>query len=202
MQAKGDSPLSTTINNAVEKVMAATLSMSPDEQSKIKTIDDGIANFITAYRQSKSEFPDLAETYEITSTSSVSHDSNTLLSLEMETYSYWGGAHGYGSTTYLNFDKETGEQLDTKHLIKDEQKFKAMAEKMFRKQQDIPSKGNINETGYFFENDSFSLPENIGFEGDELVLIYNPYEVAAYAEGQIIIKIPKAEAGPFLSVRL
>jgi len=204
LKAKGKSPLATTINTAVEQKIAASLSISPDDENRIKTIDQGITNFIDSFRTANAEFPDSSSSqeYEFTSNSAVSFENENLLSLKMETYSYWGGAHGYSSTSYLNFDKETAEVLTTEKLIKDKGKFKKLAEQMFREQEEIPIDGNINETGFFFENDTFSLPINIGFENDELILIYNPYEVASYAEGQIIIKIPKAEAAPFLSERL
>ena len=204
LRAEGKSALVDTINNAVEKEIAAGLIISPDDQDKIKTIDQGITNFIDEFRTANAEFPDspASQEYEFNSNSTVSEETENLLSLKMETYSYWGGAHGYASTSYLNFDKKNSTELTIEKLIKEKGKFKDMAEERFREQQGIPPKGNINETGYFFENDTFSLPQNIGFEDDELVLIYNPYEVAAYAEGQIILKIPKAVAAPFLSVRL
>jgi hypothetical protein len=204
LKAEGKSPLATTINTAIEQYIAANLSISPDDEDKIKTIDQGISNFIDSFRSANLEFPDspAIQGYEFTNTSVVGFENKSLLSLKMETYSYWGGAHGYSSTSYLNFDKEIPELLTTEKLLKDEGKFKELAEKMFREQEEIPMNGNINETGFFFENDTFSLPINFGFEDDELLLIYNPYEVASYAEGQIIIKIPKADVAPFLSVRL
>ncbi|WP_031426526.1 DUF3298 and DUF4163 domain-containing protein [Flavimarina sp. Hel_I_48] len=204
LMAEGKSPLAKTINTAIEEKIATGLAISPEEEGKIKTIDEGVTNFIKEYRTANSEFPNLPSTegYEFTSNSSISLETESLLSIAIEMYSYWGGAHGYGSTTYVNFDKKDGKQLTMDNLIKDKQKFRELAERLFRKEEDIPETRNINNTGYFFENDTFSLPNNFGFEKDTLILIYNPYEVASYAEGQITIKIPKAEAAPFLSVHL
>ena len=41
-----------------------------------------------------------------------------------------------------------------------------------------------------FEEDRFSLPENLGFTPGGLELLYNPYEVASYADGPISLVLP------------
>ncbi|MGB3773857.1 MAG: DUF3298 domain-containing protein [Leeuwenhoekiella sp.] len=204
LEAEGNSSIAKNFNKAIDEKIAAILIITPDDETRIKTIDQGISNFIETYRSANADFPEESsnEGYEFTSMSSIGFENDYLLSVKIETYSYWGGAHGYSSISYLNFDKKSGLELENDKLIKDSSKFKELAEQAFRKEKNIAPDANINENGYFFEDDTFSLPANIGFEGDDLILIYNPYEIAAYAEGQIKITIPKAEAAPFLSVRL
>ncbi|TFG74190.1 MAG: DUF3298 domain-containing protein, partial [Flavobacteriales bacterium] len=63
----------------------------------------------------------------------------------------------------------------------------------------IPLDKPINQTGLMFEQDTFYLPENIGFTKDGLQLLYNPYEVASYADGTIVLTLSYQEVGPFLS---
>ena len=202
VKAQGKSPLADTVNEAVAQVVTSSLSVDPDEEKKIKTLDEGLANFISVYRDYKADFPQSPEDYEVKMTSKVSHQDENLISIAIDAYTYWGGAHGYGSKRYLNFDVQTGGQLDKETLIKDKPGFLAYAENKFREQQDIPNDGNINDTGYMFENDTFSLPENIGFDGDDVILVYNPYEVAAYAEGQIVVRIPVEEVKDYLAVEI
>lgn len=202
LEAEGTSDLAKLINKTTDEVVAASLSMSPEEERSITTIDEGIANFIKAYRTATTEFPESSadQTYEFTTKSSTSFRDKNLLSIKLETYSYWGGAHGYSDTKYLNFDIKSAEQLTQDKLFKDKEKFKSLAEQKFRKQQNIAPEANINEPGYFFENDTFSLPNTIGFDQEYVILIYNPYEVAPYAEGQIILEIPLEEAKSLLSI--
>lgn len=202
LTALGDAKLADSINKAVERVLVSNLVINPDEIPKIKTLDEAIANFISSHRNYHDEFPETNAGYEFSSKSAISLNGSELLSIVFDTYSFWGGAHGYGSTTYLNIDKQTGNSLNTENLIDNEPAFLKLAEQKFRSQKGISENESINSTGYFFENDQFILPANIGFTENEMTLIYNPYEVASYAEGQIIIKIPLNEVTPFLKLSL
>ncbi len=202
LRASGNSELVDLINNKTDSVIRNTLSITPDDEERIKTIQDGLENVILSYREFKKDFPESESEYEITLNSQISYESSQIISLAIESYSYWGGAHGYGSIKYLNFDKENQIFLDTDRLIKNKSAFLKEAENRFRKQQNIPANGDINSTGYFFENNTFSLPQNIGFKEGELVLIFNPYEVASYAEGQIVLNIPIDAIKNYLTVTL
>lgn len=200
--AIGNQELADTINNAIEQLLIENLTIDPDESSKISTLEAALENFTTSYRSYKEEFPDASAEYVFTSKSSISSSTDVLLSMSIENYSYWGGAHGYGSTSYLNFDKSTGKTLSINDLIKNQTEFLKLAETKFKKQKGIAAEENINSTGYFFENDEFILPANVGFNDQELLLVYNPYEVASYAEGQIIITLPFDEVKEYLSIDL
>ncbi|MEH6657888.1 DUF3298 and DUF4163 domain-containing protein [Leeuwenhoekiella marinoflava] len=202
LTASGNGGFSDTINNAVEQVLVNTLSISPEDIPNIKTLDEALDNFITSYRAYRNDFPEASVEYNINSTSQISYESEKVLSIIFDNYSYWGGAHGYGSTTYINFDKETHEQLSKEALFSDQAGFLKFAETQFRNQKGIAEDENINSRGYFFENDSFSLPENIGFKDDKLILIYNPYEIASYADGQIILEFPITEVQKYLRPNL
>src|SRR5690606_39895740 len=83
---------------------------------------------------------------------------------------------------YFNFDAHTGGSLEHKDLFT--QDFLSYAEKAFREQYDIPQEESINSTGLWFEEDKFSLPINIGIDKEHVILVYNSYEVASYAEGE------------------
>ena len=52
----------------------------------------------------------------------------------------------------------------------------------------------------FFENDEFHLPANIGFREDKLILTYNPYEIAAYVEGQKTYEYDLDEVSEYLKI--
>ncbi|MGO4913482.1 DUF3298 domain-containing protein [Leeuwenhoekiella sp. W20_SRS_FM14] len=202
LTAQGPDELSDSINNAIERVLISNLIINPDESPEIKTLDKAIANFISSYRSYQDEFPETSAGYVFTSNSTTGYNGEELLSIVFETYSFWGGAHGYGSTTYLNIDKQNGKSLSPENLINDLPAFLKLVEQKFRNQKEIPESESINSTGYFFENDSFILPANIGFTENEMILIYNPYEVASYAEGQITIKIALSEVAPFIKPNL
>lgn len=100
---------------------------------------------------------------------------------------------------FLNFDPTTGKQYSQEELFTPE--FTDFIEDIFRKEQNIPAEENINSTGFWFENDTFHLPENIGFEEEKVILIYNSYEIAPYAAGDIYMEIPIEEVRPFLQIQ-
>ncbi|NNE76731.1 MAG: DUF3298 domain-containing protein, partial [Pricia sp.] len=104
----------------------------------------------------------------------------------------------YSSKRFLNFDKRKGRELENWQLFRNREDFQLFAERKFRNQEDIPLQGPINSTGFMFEKDSFYLPENIGFTKEGVKLLYNPYEVASYADGPIILTLPFKEVAPFL----
>lgn len=190
LKANGDQSLSKLINNTLEARLIDDLSIDPNDRDSITTIAKGLTYFIKSYNEFKKDFSESPAIYEINASSQISYDSEDILSIAYESYSYWGGAHGYGSTTYYNFDKKTAQILHPENLFKSVSDFKIVAERAFRAQQNISEESTINSSGYFFKDDEFTLPQNIGFKPNELILIYNPYEVAPYAEGQITISIP------------
>ena len=200
--ASGNETFAETINAAINQVLINNLVIDPDEEPEVETFDQALTHFISSYRIYKSDFPDAGAEYEINSVSEVSHNGAQLLSIKFENYTYWGGAHGYGSTTYVNFDKDTQTQLSNEELFKDYEAFLKLAESKFRNQKKLSADENINSTGFLFENDVFALPNAIGFTANEMVLVYNPYEIASYLDGQTILKFKFSEVQEYLKLSL
>jgi len=120
--------------------------------------------------------------------------SSGLLNIALNYHGYVGGAaHGFYGNWSLFFDPKTGKEIPLEDLFIDREAFKQIAEVAFRKQYNILPNGNINDSGddyFWFKEDTFELPQNILIREDEVVLFYNPYEIASYASGTIIVEIP------------
>ena len=147
-------------------------------------------------------FPDESIPWEAKIDAEVAYENNDLITIMLNSYIFTGGAHGYGSTRFLNFEKKSGLELGRKDLFKNQGDFVDFAEERFRMQEKIPNDQSINSTGLMFELDEFYLPENIGFTQSGLKLLYNPYEVASYADGTIEMTIPYGEVEKFLAIQL
>lgn len=171
-----------------------------DAENRPKTLVSLMDEFISNYSDYREKFKDLDIPWEATVNAEVAASFPKLVSVRFESYVFTGGAHGYGSTTYLNFNPKTGEMYRHEDIFKPE--FKGFIEKEFRRKEDIPAEANINSTGMFFENDEFQLPTNIGFEEDTVTLIYNPYEIAAYAAGQFSYTYSVNEIQEYLKIPL
>ena len=66
---------------------------------------------------------------------------------------------------------------------------------------EIPADSSINATGFWFEDDTFYLPETIGFQDSSIIILYNPYDIASYADGTIEIIIPLEDVESHLKVK-
>ena len=53
--------------------------------------------------------------------------------------------------------------------------------------------GNSYNESILFEADKLDKTENFYFDNQNLYLVYQPYEIASYADGIVTIKIPFSE---------
>ncbi|WP_421806047.1 DUF3298 and DUF4163 domain-containing protein [Flagellimonas sp.] len=189
------SAVSEAINRSVQEEIISILSFTDDEE--IDNVNKALESFTDSYKELKTKFPDEVP-WEAKIEGEVVYEDENLVTLKLNSYSFTGGAHGYASTTYLNFDKKSGKELENNQLFDDFEGFIEFAETQFRNQEEIPQDQNINATGFMFEGDSFHLPNNIGYTTEGLQLIYNQYEVASYADGPISLVLPYTDINPFL----
>lgn len=184
------------INKKIYEFISRTIDYQ--DEGSLESPEELAANFIESYKQTAKEFPEYELPWEATISGNVIYRNEVLICIGFKTDMFTGGAHGYRSTNYLNFDPITGKPLTAKDLFTSE--FIDYVEKDFRKKQQIPEDSNINSTGMFFENDIFHLPQNIGITEDTVILHYNAYEIAPYASGNFVLTYPKIEIEEFLKI--
>lgn len=165
-----------------------------------KNYEEIMTSFINSYEELKKEFPDETLGWEAKIDAKVDYSSDKVLNIKLNHYTYTGGAHGYEGNRSLLFNPETGKELTRKDFLKDEAGFKAFAENEFRKKYKIPA-GAINATGLMFENEVFELPQNIFFTKNGLLLYYNTYEVASYADGAKELLLPYDQLTNYLLIK-
>lgn len=121
-----------------------------------------------------------------------------VLTIRMETYANTGGAHPNTFSSYYSFDRSTGRRLLLSDILTDTTSLAPIVERIFRQKQGIPEEQSLEEEGYFVETGQFVLPEHVGVGRKGLIFYYNPYEIAAYAQGPIEIIVPYREIKDFL----
>jgi len=198
--AINETKIAENINLEIEK--RACLALNIEEEFSIRTIEEAILSFNSSYQSIKEEFPDEIIPYEASIYSDINFQNTNILSVLIDSYIFTGGAHGSGNTEYINLDMKTGKIIKNTILIKDHNKFSDLIEKEFRKTHKISENESINSTGFFFENDTFVLPENIGFTKNHVILLYNQYEISSYTEGPIELKLDKKELANSFSVNI
>ena len=190
-KALTEAKIDSVINNALKEEIIYLLNFNDDTEAT--DIASAIYSFTKGYTDLKHRFAEEATPWEATLTGEVSYEDTEIVTLKLDSYLFTGGAHGYNTSHFLNFDKLKGIELDNEQLFKNQADFEDFAETKFRVQEQIPVQGDINSTGFMFETNAFYLPQNMGYTQEGLQLFYGQYEIASYADGPIVLNIPYSE---------
>ena len=146
-------------------------------------IQDTIQKFQNANDAFKQEVPESPAYYQWFEKDTIFYAGKDHITLQRDVYQFWGGAHGMNWLHYYNIDKN-GNLLDYTRFFGDTVKLKEVAEKKFRTLYAIPPESEINSTGKMFPETGFFLPKSFAVTADSVIFVYQPYEVASFAEGQ------------------
>lgn len=177
------------INNHIEQAVAAIIIRSEKDEVTTKSVEEAINDFKEEFKEADDLTGGIGG-FEAKVKGMIAYQSPKLISLKLDSFMFAGGAHGFTSTRYININAEKGTVLSDKDLFKDAADFKVLAEKAFRKHEKISDSMSLEDAGYWFDEDVFQLPDNIGFTKTDIILFYNPYDVSPYSEGPIEVKIP------------
>lgn len=172
-----------------------------EEPLKLNDYNKLATSFIASYEEMHKKFPSETFGWEAKIKGNIEFESEQILNIKLDHYTFTGGAHGYQGYRSLLFHPKTGKTIFCDQIFKNEKEFKAFAEKEFRNKYKIPEKANINATGLMFENDKFHLPQNIFYTEEGLLLYYNSYEAASYADGPKEILFPYEVVGKYLKYK-
>lgn len=199
-QAIDDTKLARVVNAALREEVISLLHF--DEESEVSDIGAAMASFESGFELLQQRYADETTPWEAKIDAEITFENASILSVGLNAFIFTGGAHGYSSERFLNFDKTEGYELENWQLFKNSEEFRHMAESKFRTQEAIPVDKPINYTGFMFEEDSFYLPENIGFTEKGLTLLYNQYEVSSFADGTLELVLPFDEIQKFMAAEL
>ena len=160
-----------------------------------------LQSFISSYDALKTEFPKDTFGWEGKVEASIAYETENVLNIKIDHYTYTGGAHGYQGVRSLIFNPKTGKIITNQELFNDVNAFTKFAEQKFRTAYKIPENDAINSTGLMFENEKFALPMTLIFNEKGLLLYYNSYEAASYADGPKEIQLTCAALEPYLKVK-
>lgn len=198
--AKNIPVVADSINKKILSVLKEIVYFG-EKPSEAKDYNSLAASFITSYEEMHKKFPGETFGWEAKIKGNVEYQSDQILNIKLDHYTFTGGAHGYQGFRSLLFNPKTGRIIFNDQLFKNEKEFKAFAEKEFRNKYKIPVKANINVTGLMFEKDTFQLPQNIFYTDEGLLLYYNSYEAASYADGPKELLFPYEKINKYLKFK-
>ena len=127
----------------------------------------------------------------------VKRNQGDLLSLVFEDYRYQGGAHGLTAKFAYNFNLKTGKQYFLEGLFSPGEDYVSLLNQKIEEQ----IRGDRHKSqNYNF--DSIAPDQEFYFTNEALVICFQSYEIAAYAEGKPEFAIPLSQLEHVLSPEL
>ncbi|MFN4299046.1 MAG: DUF3298 domain-containing protein [Thermaurantimonas sp.] len=169
-----------------------------DETSTAKNLDELVDILIEEYRNLLKEFPDYDLPWETTYTLNVLYNKNGLLSIDMYSYTFRGGAHGIETSKILNYNLYNGNRLKLDSVLIVNDNLVKICEKYFRKAKGIGDNVSYENTIYFIADNEFFIPDNFTITDTKIKFFYNPYEIAPYSEGIVDFEVDLQAIRPFI----
>ena len=189
----GPTEITSAVNRFFSEGVTESLNSTADDDVRAKNIDQGLDKFIESFERYSTQFPEAPGGWMFKAVGEPLFQGDSLISLSLEVTTYTGGAHPNTVTTLATLNRETGRQIDVGDVVTDVDHFTQLAEEKFRERFELSSNADLDEQGFFFEGGVFNLPENWCIIEDGILLHYNQYEAASYAEGAIELKVNWSE---------
>ncbi|OON69721.1 DUF3298 and DUF4163 domain-containing protein [Hymenobacter sp. CRA2] len=143
------------------------------------------------------EMPSYALRYDSQELTYVLWNQAPLLSLGFMDYSYTGGAHGNYGTRVISFDTRSGRALRYADIFRagSEARLEPILDRAVRRIMHLAPTDKLDETLLV---DRIHVTHNVYLTSGGAMFVYQPYELASYAQGEIRVYLPFAELQPLL----
>ncbi|OUR98188.1 hypothetical protein A9Q86_14120 [Flavobacteriales bacterium 33_180_T64] len=196
-KAEGTKDVANLINKTLKNHIISQTNFNKDTLTNA-SINDAIKQFNNDFNNFKNDFPDSTQKWEIFIDGEVTYHSPEVISIAVNSYLDTGGAHGNTNVRFFNFNSQTGKLLLNKDHINNIKALSKIVEEKLKDELEHHS-GNEPIEDLFF-GEGFQLPESIGYSDEGIIILYNPYEIASYAQGIIEFTIPFEEINSFLNL--
>lgn len=139
--------------------------------------------------------PEFAQNWVNNSDMKLFSKNNDYLTVQYTGDGYTGGAHGYYYENYKVFDLKNNKSVPLTAVISDRNS--SLWQKIL---MDNFLKNDIEkQQAEMLLVEAIPLNDNFFFDEENLYFLYNQYEIAAYAAGTILIKVPFSDIKPLLT---
>jgi hypothetical protein len=181
------SPAATRMNGQIETDLLRRF-VSEEDTTGHPSLKQMASEYMSEFSQVSAEYNGKMYPWYYDLQASVLWQSAPWLTLQYQLETYSGGAHPLMSVELALF--YNGNPLLLDNLVNDRERLTAVAEEYFRADRGLAATDDLEDAGYFFENGKFRLTDNVGATKEGLLFLYNPYEIASYAEGIIEVTVP------------
>jgi hypothetical protein len=196
---EGPAALRHNFQGFLQDYLVSTLNginTSPNDETQVS---EAIERLFADYQRHREQFPKASFPWEVEIEGRIIYQSDRYLTLQMNHYEYTGGAHPNGWVNYAVFDPQTGQQPRLDQIVSNQKEIEQLGEVIFRAEQGIGPKEDLNQIGFHFEGGEFYLPDNFGVTAEGLIFHFNPYEIAPHVVGPISFVVPLESVQPTVS---
>ncbi len=138
--------------------------------------------------------------WECTLKSTISKVTRNLMVVYSERYDYMGGPRSESAYDYYNYDVLTGKPLRLDDVVLCDKQSREKLKGMLKEKLDELEKDSVMYVGIVMWTDggNFFLNSNFHVNGDKLVFMFNPGEVAANCYGPLDVELEYDEISPLL----
>lgn len=179
----------------INRNIISQLLSTNDEVMNYKSFDEIADSLFADYKTVQNDFSDYHTAWFIHKSTKLTNIVQNYISFKNEVIIYTGGANNYYNVDLSIFSLNSGKKQSLTQFINKEKmnELLKIGENQFRKIKNISKNQTIKETGYWFKDDKFYLPENFSISDSGFVFFYNLYEIAPRSEGFTELFIPKDE---------
>lgn len=188
------SDLSPALRELIERDVKAALYAPIDSEDAQSSKDLLMAELQARYDEGTQ--PGMSDTlgdWEISRSATVLFQNSDVISLDIHSEGFLGGAHGFSERRLITFDVKSGKRLNIDELVSPKSRaiFEKLVETEFRRAREVPARESLSEAGFFVKpGEPILVPDNFGITPGGLVIQYNPYEIAPYVYGATEIVVP------------
>lgn len=192
---------------ALENINAHIAGFILDSENPVRefpNINKQAEKLFHEYEEAYKEFP-RTSTWIVDKNIEIASKVGPLITISFSESSYKGGAHPNSVTFFKIFDLNTGNLVDMYSIIDSSKtdKLNTIRLQVLDSQKDsLMPDGDWKSYMFpdaFEPNGAFNTNNNMKVSKDTIEFYYNSYDIAAYAFGPTVLKIPVSELKPVLS---
>ncbi len=163
------------------------------------TLNEMTDHFLETYAEFKKRHKKDNRFFTLNASAKVLRQDSNLVTIETNSYTFQGGAHGGNYMYFINWNTKTDKNITLNDILIDghKEKLTQLADTIFRKQEKLSDTASLARD-YFFKDNKFALPKNFLITPLGLRFLYNIYEIKPYAAGRTDLLIPYAQLKPLL----
>ena len=197
-----DLPLQTQDQRRISErlLLSVPLVWLPPGETWQFRINDSYKAMLADITEAREEFPDAASVKEWNSDGSIvtTWNSSLLLSCRASNQSYTGGAHGNSQTQAILLDLRAERVLTLDDIILPalQPTLSELLTAAYKKAKNIPEHDRLRDHALHVDVLPAKLPL---ITATGISVVYQPYEIAAYAAGTITVDLPRHVVRPLLT---